>query len=270
MRRKWLVWLILLAAMILLAVLALDPRMTVRRYTVDSDKINEPIRLAVIADFHGCNYGKGASRLISAVEAEAPDTVLLVGDIFDDVLPWDDSEALVRSLAEKYPCYYVTGNHEYWSDEVDEICRIVEAAGAVVLNPGAETLAINGQTINFCGIPDPYACVDTETALCRAAEDIEQDGFTVLLAHRPEVIDKYAAVGVFDLVVSGHAHGGQVRIPGVLNGLFAPNQGWFPRYAGGQYQVEETTLIVSRGLARESTRVPRIFNRPELVVVELK
>ena len=94
-------------------------------------------------------------------------------------------------------------------------------------------------------------------------------GCTVLLANRPELIEKYD-VHDFDLVVSGHAHGGQVRIPGLLNGLYAPNQGWFPPYAGGEYEVNGTTMIVSRGLARETTRLPRIFNRPELVIVELK
>lgn len=109
-----------------------------------------------------------------------------------------------------------------------------------------------------------------QTALQRASSDIDPRAFTVLLAHRPERIDKYAATGDFDLVVSGHAHGGQVRIPGLINGLFAPNQGFFPKYAGGQYEVDGTTLVVSRGLARESTRIPRVFNRPELVLVEIQ
>ncbi len=268
-KKKRVYWWLLLAAVLVLAFAALDQRLIVRRYKVESDKVTAPVRLAVIADFHGCDYGEGAERLIAAVKAESPDAVLLVGDIFDDVLPWDDSEALVRSLAAQYPCYYVTGNHEYWSDGVDEICRIIEAAGGTVLNASSATIAINGQIINFCGIPDPYAHISTETALQRAAEEIEQDAFTVLLAHRPELIEKYAATDAFDLVVSGHAHGGQVRIPGILNGLFAPNQGLFPEYAGGQYQVEGTAFIVSRGLARESTRLPRVFNRPELVIVEL-
>lgn len=268
-KRKRVYGWLLLAAVIVLAVIALDPRMTVRRYSVESEKVNAPVRMAVLADFHGCNYGEGAERLISAVEAEAPDAVLLVGDIFDDVLPWDDSETLVRTLAAQYPCFYVTGNHEYWSGKVDEICRIIESTGAVVLNAGSAVITINGQSINLCGIPDPYDLISTETALQCAVSDIDSDAFTILLAHRPELIGKYAATGDFDLVVSGHAHGGQVRIPGILNGLFAPNQGFFPEYAGGQYQVEGTTLIVSRGLARESTRLPRIFNRPELVVVEI-
>lgn len=96
-------------------------------------------------------------------------------------------------------------------------------------------------------------------------ENVDSADFTVLLAHRPELLAKYAQFPL-DLVVSGHAHGGQVRIPGVLNGLYAPNQGWFPKLAGGAYAQGGTTLIVSRGLAVR-TRLPRIFNRPEVVLV---
>lgn len=90
----------------------------------------------------------------------------------------------------------------------------------------------------------------------------------MLLSHRPELFETYQKYG-FDLVLSGHAHGGQWRIPGVLNGLFAPDQGLFPEYAGGRYDYAEGTMIVSRGLARESTPVPRIFNRPEVVIVDI-
>lgn len=269
MRKKQRIWWIVLAALVITALIGLDQRMIVRRYAVESNKLAQSVRLAVVTDFHGCDYGVGASRLIAAIEAEAPDAILLVGDIFDDVLPWDDSEALVRALAAKWPCYYVTGNHEYWSKQVEEICRIITAAGATVLNQDCVELVVKGQHINLCGIPDPYANVGTWDALTSATGDIHQEGFTVLLAHRPELIEQYAAKGTFDLVVSGHAHGGQVRIPFLVNGLFAPNQGWFPKYAGGKYEVEGTTLIVSRGLARESTLLPRIFNRPELVMVDL-
>ena len=268
-RNKRLIRWIGLVLLVLIALIGLDQRMIVRKYTVESSKIDQSVRLAVVADFHGCNYGEGASRLIAAIEEEAPDAILLAGDIFDDVLPWDDSEALVRALAAKWPCYYVTGNHEYWSKQVEEICRIITASGATVLDQDCAELVVKGQHINLCGIPDPYANVGTWDALTSATGDIHQEGLTVLLAHRPELIEQYAAKGAFDLVVSGHAHGGQVRIPFLVNGLFAPNQGWFPKYAGGKYQVEDTTLIVSRGLARESTRLPRVFNRPELVLIEL-
>ena len=267
MRKKWLIPLILLAAVIVLTLIGLDQRMIVRRYTVESDKITKPVRLAVVADYHGCDYG---DALVPAVEALQPDAVLLPGDIFDDGMPWEPSEALVRGLAERYPCYYVTGNHEYWSGSISEICRTVEEAGATVLDQNCSELTVNGQNLNICGIPDPYANVNTWDALTSATGDLHQEGFTILLAHRPELIEQYAAKGTFDLVVSGHAHGGQVRIPFLVNGLYAPNQSWFPEYAGGLYEVDGTTMIVSRGLARESTGLPRVFNRPEIVLVELK
>lgn len=267
MPRKKRIRIAVTAVLLLLALIALDPRMIVRRYTVESTKVEAPIRLAVLTDFHGCNYGKGASRLVAAVDAEKPDAVLLVGDIFDDKMSWDASEALVSTLASRYPCYYVTGNHECWSGRVAEIEQIITSAGATVLDQSCAVLSVGNEQINICGIPDPYAGVNTQSALSRAVAAIPQEGFTVLLAHRPELAEKYAAAGAFDLVVAGHAHGGQVRIPGLVNGLLAPHQGWFPRYAGGLYTLDGMTMIVSRGLARESTLLPRVFNRPEVVMV---
>ncbi|MDD6051666.1 MAG: metallophosphoesterase [Clostridiales bacterium] len=261
-------WLLVMFLAVLL-LFGLDQRLSTRVYRVETDKLTAPVRLAVIADYHGCSYGPDAADLVLAVADLCPDAVLLVGDIFDDVLPWDSSAALLRSLAERYPCYYVTGNHEHWTKRIDEIEQIVTEAGAVVLERQCVELVVNGQRLNLCGIPDPYAGVATEAALQCVVEDIHQPGYTVLLAHRPELIGKYASTGRFDLVVSGHAHGGQVRIPLLINGLYAPNQGIFPRYAGGLYTVEDTTMIVSRGLARESTSFPRIFNRPELLLIEV-
>lgn len=266
MRGKWFVRLLMLAVVIAAVIVGLDQRLIVRSYMVQSERISAPVRLAVVADFHSCDYGNG---LIPAVEALQLDAVLLVGDIFDDKMPWKPSEDLVRGLAKRYPCYYVTGNHEYWSGRVPDICRIVAEAGATVLDHNCAELTVNGQNLNICGIPDPYANVNTWDALTSATGDLHQEGYTILLAHRPELIEQYAAKGTFDLVVSGHAHGGQVRIPYLINGLYAPNQGWFPKYAGGRYEAEGTTLIVSRGLARESTGLPRVFNRPELVLIEL-
>lgn len=274
MKRKSWIWLAISAALLLLAAVACDARLCVRHYVVEALEITAPVRLAVLTDFHGCRYGEDAAELIAAVSAQEPDVVLLVGDIYDDVMPWEASDVLVTGLAERWPTFYVTGNHEYWSGGVGEICRRVEAAGAIVLNMESRTITVNGQRLNICGIPDPYAMVysgapDTQAQLEATAAQAEPGIYTVLMAHRPELADRYAAAG-FDLVMSGHAHGGQVRVPGLLNGLYAPNQGWFPAYAGGEYRVGETTMIVSRGLARESTRLPRIFNRPELVIVDLR
>ncbi|MGX8705934.1 MAG: metallophosphoesterase, partial [bacterium] len=121
----------------------------------------------------------------------------------------------------------------------------------------------------LCGVDDPRAWSnDAAIYAARLRELPAAESYAVLLAHRPEYAELYAECG-FDLVLSGHAHGGQWRVPGLLNGLFAPNQGLFPKYTGGVYQIDDTTMVVSRGLARESTRVPRFYNRPELVIVEL-
>ena len=274
MKRLW-IWLAALIGLVLLAVIALDGRLIVRRYTLEAEEIASPVRLAVLTDLHECDYGPEGEKLLQAVEAEAPDAVLLVGDMFADGGDYAYGLAVMRSLAARWPTYYVTGNHEYWTNEAARIVSLVESAGVVVLDQECAPLTLGGQRISLCGVPDPYAMVymgapDTQVQLARTIAQAEPGTFTVLMAHRPEVIDQYAAHG-FDLVVSGHAHGGQVRIPMLINGLCAPNQGWFPEYAGGEYRVGDTTLIVSRGLSTQTQwYVPRIFNRPELVIVTLR
>lgn len=270
MRKKH--WWILpaLAILVILTLIALDERLILRTYTVVSPKLTAEVRLAVVTDFHSSD---NADDVVAMVASCAPDAVLLVGDLFDDDTqnrPTERTLSLMRQLSAQYPCYYVSGNHEAWTGEMDALYQQTEEAGVTVLRMSSGVLTVRGQRIALCGIPDPYEMVfsgapDTEEQLRQALEDVDSADFTVLLAHRPELLAKYAQFP-FDLVVSGHAHGGQVRIPGVLNGLYAPNQGWFPKLAGGAYTQDGTTLIVSRGLAVR-TRLPRIFNRPEVVLV---
>lgn len=270
MRKKH--WWILpaLAILVVLTLIALDERLILRTYTVVSPKLTAEVRLAVVTDFHSSD---NADDVVAMVASCAPDAVLLVGDMFDDDIanrPTERTLSLMRQLSAQYPCYYVSGNHEAWTGEMDALYQQTEEAGVTVLRMSSGVLTVRGQRIALCGIPDPYEMVfsgapDTEEQLRQALEDVDSADFTVLLAHRPELLAKYAQFPL-DLVVSGHAHGGQVRIPGVLNGLYAPNQGWFPKLAGGAYTQDGTTLIVSRGLAVR-TRLPRIFNRPEVVLV---
>ena len=270
MRKKWLIRLMLLAMMLVLAIIGLDQRLIVRTYKVESEKLDKPIRLAVLSDYHGCDYGPDGADLVQAVSELQPDAILLVGDMFSADGDPEAELRMFRQLDSIAFTYYVTGNHEYWEQDVPALLGLIKETGVTVLDQSCVSLVVDGQRINLCGIPDPYAYVDTQAALNRTVDDIDHPAFTVLMAHRPELIEKYAATGSFDLVVSGHAHGGQVRIPGIVNGLFAPNQGWFPKYAGGRYDVDGTTLIVSRGLSTQRQMgVPRVFNRPELVVVEL-
>ena len=270
MRKKHLWILPVLAILVILTLIALDERLILRTYTVASPKLTAEVRLAVVTDFHSSD---NVDDVVAMVASCAPDAVLLVGDMFDDDIanrPTERTLSLMRQLSAQYPCYYVSGNHEAWTGEMDALYQQTEEAGVKVLRMSSGVLTVRGQRIALCGIPDPYEMVfsgapDTEEQLRQALEDVDSADFTVLLAHRPELLAKYAQFPL-DLVVSGHAHGGQVRIPGVLNGLYAPNQGWFPKLAGGAYTQDGTTLIVSRGLAVR-TRLPRIFNRPEVVLV---
>ena len=165
------------------------------------------------------------------------------------------------------PCYYVTGNHEFWTGRVDEVKARLEERGAVVLAGDCVTVTAAGQTVQLCGIDDP-SVGETRWREQLEAVTAALDGehCSILMTHRPERTECYRDSG-FDLVVSGHAHGGQVRLPGMINGLFAPHQGAFPDYAGGLYALGSTTLVVSRGLCRNL--LPRVFNPPELVALDL-
>lgn len=253
---------------------AFNTKLKIQHYSLESEKLTAPVRIVLITDLHSCSYGKGQRELIDAIHAQKPDIILLGGDICDDKLPHRNTELVLRAIADKYPCYYVTGNHEYWSREIEKILKIFESYNVPVLEGSFDTIDVRGQKLNICGISDPDILKYTDKnysiteQLKDAAVASENGNYSILLAHRPELIDSYLNYD-FDLILAGHAHGGQWRLPGIINGLFAPNQGFFPRYAGGKYRFEDSYMIVSRGLARESTRIPRIFNRPELVVIDL-
>lgn len=270
-KRKIIILIVLIV--IIVAAFAFDSRLKIQNYDIESDDITENICIALITDLHSCKYGKDEIKLIEAIDAQKPDVVLLGGDICDDVIPHDNTEALLKGITDKYPCYYVTGNHEYWSNDTDTILKLFESYNVTILDGNYVTTEIKRQKINICGISDPYVSNnDADIVVTEQLEMIKNAGengnYTILLTHRPEYIDLYSKYD-FDLVLAGHAHGGQFRIPFILNGLYAPNQGLFPEYAGGEYLKNNTKMIVSRGLARESTRIPRIFNRPELVIIKL-
>lgn len=250
-----------------------DTSLNTVKYTIDVENLKNNIRIAHISDLHSCDYGKNQEKLTSAIDDASPDIIVLIGDIFDDEMPHDKSLELIDYIGNKYTCYYVTGNHELWSDESDWIKSRVEEAGIMVLSGTGHTITFGESSINIVGVDDSdidkYSNDTLASQLRHGAEIMENGRYTVLLAHRPHLIDMYLRYG-YDLVLSGHVHGGQWRIPVILNGLLAPDQGFFPKYAGGHYKIGTKNMIVSRGLALESTRVPRIFNRPELVIIDLK
>lgn len=232
------------------------------RYTLVSRNVSKKVRIVQISDLHSCSYGKDMKNLINAVDAAEPDIIVLTGDIFDNRTDNKNSDTLLKTIAKKYPCYYVSGNHEYWGNMWDTFSRRAESFGITVLQ--GENVDIDGITI--CGAS---AKSDIGDSVKVCADNADTDSFNVLLAHFPEQIDFYRSFGKFDLVLSGHAHGGQWRLPPFINGLYAPGQGLFPKYAGGRYDFDDTTFIVSRGLSRTMEHFPRIFNNPELVVIDI-
>ncbi len=264
---------LLLCALLLLALCALDVRLAVRTYTVDLPRVEGKVRLALIADLHSCSYGRDQRTLLDALEKQKPDAVILCGDFFDDRLPLDNARLVLESIGSAYPCYYVTGNHEYWSDasKFHQMMTLLEENHVENISGQTVQVQLNGQTLNFCGVDDPEnprnRSIDSQLLELGNAADRAYD--SVLICHRPGLFDTYCIHG-FNLVLSGHAHGGQWRIPGLLNGFISPDWGFFPDYAGGRYDRYNATMIVSRGLARETTRIPRIFNRPELVIVDVE
>lgn len=249
---------------------ALYHNLVTRQYVVTSPKLDsvEPIRIVLLTDLHSYTYGSDQQPLIRRVKALDPDVICLVGDIADWVHPISGVELLLDGIMDIAPCLYVTGNHEYWSD-IDAYRALFARYGLTVLDNEAVALDIKGQRIMFYGLDDPdYTRARDYGMFLNQMPPVDTDGFNVLLAHRPDPIEVYSGYG-FDLVLSGHAHGGQVRIPFVLNGLFAPDEGWFPKYAGGLYDVNGTRMVVSRGLSY-TRKLPRVFNPPEVVCVTLQ
>ncbi len=258
---------IICAAIVLLLALlpfAFSQKLIVRTYRIESPKLKSSTTLAVVSDLHNSRYGENEAELIDAVLAAAPDALLMVGDMADGPDELRGALALVRGVADRMPVYYVSGNHEHddGDEGMEKIKTLLAEAGARILEGESTMLG----EVRICGVDDPIFLYRQQwldqLENCRA----EDDTFTVLMSHRPERVERYTPG--FDLVLAGHAHGGQLRLPPLINGLWAPNQGWFPHYAGGEYEIGEGRMIVSRGLAKGW--LPRLFNRPELVIVQLQ
>ncbi|MGN1100597.1 MAG: metallophosphoesterase [Huintestinicola sp.] len=254
---------LLLIVFILLSILSF-PLRTVT-YEIFTDKITEPVRIAQVSDLHSDYYGRDMKTLLEAVDKQSPDMIALTGDIFDDVRDNENTRIFLKAAVGKYPCYYVSGNHEHRKGGWGDFRKEAADMGITVLE---------GENVSFMGITVCGASSTGDGSLT-FDESVEKcareagTGFNVLLAHYPEKIGYYRSFGKYDLVLSGHAHGGQWRVPYLINGIFAPDQGIFPEYAGGMYESDEGCMIVSRGLARTRNIIPRIFNNPELVIIDI-
>lgn len=254
---------LVLAALGVLMAFGLSQKLQVSQYTIASEKLARPATLAVVSDLHNSFFGEGQAKLAGAIRAAKPDAVLMTGDMAESVVSLSATWELVQALDGEMPVYYVSGNHECASGELEEIKAQLRAMGVRVLEGESEILPCG---VRIAGADDPLCLYRQEWQDQINGLRAQDDVFTVLLSHRPDRIDFYREG--FDLILSGHAHGGQVRIPFLLeNGLWAPNQGILPEYTTGIHDVGDGRMIVSRGLSKGFP--PRIFNRPELVIVRL-
>ena len=247
-------------------------------YTISSSKLPQSFdgyRIAHVSDLHNTEMGKDNEKLLAMLRDADPDMIAITGDLIDS-RNTDIEVALkfVREAVKIAPCYYVTGNHEARVNEYGELKAGMETAGVTVLEDVRTEISMEGATITLIGVNDPsyqtdYLFGDSETVLNTKLEKLhtENGEFTVLLSHRPELFDTYADHGL-DLVLSGHAHGGQFRLP-FFGGLVAPNQGFFPEYDAGIYTEGNTNMLVSRGIGN-SILPFRINNRPEVILIELQ
>lgn len=246
-------------------------------YTISSRGLPDAFdcyRIAQVSDLHNAEFGDGNQRLLDMLREAEPDMIAITGDLIDSR---KTNIAVALAFAEEAvriaPCYYVSGNHEARVPEYRELKAGLEAAGVTVLDDARVEIEISGKSITVIGVNDPSFLADYLTSdaavMDRKLSELssEDASFTILLSHRPELFDTYAAHDM-DLVLTGHAHGGQFRLP-LIGGLIAPNQGLFPKYDDGLYSEGNTNMIVSRGLG--NSIIPfRFNNRPEVVLIELK
>ena len=246
-------------------------------YTISSRGLPDAFdgyRIAQVSDLHNAEFGDGNQRLLDMLREAEPDMIAITGDLIDSR---KTNIAVALAFAEEAvriaPCYYVSGNHEARVPEYRELKAGLEAAGVTVLDDARVEIEISGKSITVIGVNDPsfhadYLTSDAAVMDRKLSELPSEDAdFTILLSHRPELFDTYVAHNM-DLVLTGHAHGGQFRLP-LIGGLIAPNQGLFPKYDDGLYSEGNTNMIVSRGLG--NSIIPfRFNNRPEVVLIELK
>lgn len=232
-------------------------------------------KIVQLSDLHNKSFGSGQTGLIAKIEKEKPDVIFITGDVIDS-RRYDEEPSLIlmEKLVQMAPVYFVTGNHEWHSGRFESLEEKLIARGVNVLRNTSAEITEGTDQISLIGIDDPAESpsyeeiMKLEESIIASLEKTEgKDGFQILLSHRPEMLSLYEKYK-FDLVFSGHAHGGQVRIP-FVGGLVAPNQGLFPKYTSGKYKAGGTTMIVNRGLGNSVIPI-RIFNRPEIIAVTLQ
>ena len=280
-KKKKFIFLAVVAAVLIALVIWIawgNTALELNTYTVTSSRLPKNFdgyRIAHVSDLHNAEMGESNEKLLSMLREADPDMIAITGDLIDSRNT--DVEIALQFVQEAMkiaPCYYVSGNHEARVNEYEEMKTGLISAGVIILEDAQTEISIEGETITLIGINDPsfqtdYLFGDAETVMSSKLSELhtDGDGFTILLSHRPELFDTYTDHDI-DLVLSGHAHGGQFRLP-FIGGVVAPNQGLFPEYDAGIYTEGNTSMLVSRGVGN-SILPFRINNRPEVILIELQ
>ena len=251
----------------------------VNTISVSSDRIPAGFsgyRIAQVSDLHNAEFGAGNTKLLQTISENTPNIIVITGDLIDmNHTNMDTALDFVKNAVQIAPIYYVNGNHETALSQYDELKEGLKSVGVIVLEDEAIQLEHNGSSITLIGLSDPNFAIrndvfdETPAMVSTKLNGLleSENGYTILLSHRPELFETYVNCGV-DLVFSGHAHGGQFRLP-LIGGLIAPNQGLFPKYDAGLYTDANTNMVVSRGIG--NSIIPfRLNNRPEVVLVEFR
>lgn len=256
-------------AIILVFCLFQNNMLQITEYTYSHEDIPEEFdgfKIVQISDLHNKSF-LFDSYPVSRVEKCEPDIIVLTGDLIDSTRT--DTETAISFAKEMVaiaPTYYITGNHEYWVDESVRLSLIEDLSdiGVICLDDEALKLSENGSEITLIGFDEASLGY---SVLSGITEETKKEDLTILLAHEPQYLEDYARAGV-DLVLSGHAHGGQFRLP-FIGGVYAPDQGLFPEYTEGLHETDGTSMIISRGIGNSVIPL-RLFNHPEIVCVTLK
>ena len=267
--------LLILSAVLAAWLLWTNVRFETTHISIENEKIPaafDGFKIAEAADLHNHPWGR---RLIDRLRAEQPDLIAVTGDLVDS--SHTDTETameFIREAVKIAPVYYVTGNHEAWLDDYGSLEAQLRGAGVHMMDDRTEWLERGGARICIAGVQDPdfvegdfFEGVQAAVVQKKLEPLADVEEYCIVLCHRPERFEEYVQAGA-DLALTGHAHGGQVRIP-FVGGLIAPNQGFFPKYTEGVYHENQTDMVVSRGLGNSVIPV-RINNTPELVIVTLK
>lgn len=246
-----------------------NKHLVITTYTYESEKLGADLdgyRIVQISDLHNAEFGKENKKLLETIRSCSPDIIVITGDLVDsNHTNVERAVAFVNEAVKIAPVYYVTGNHEYWLDpsENEQMMQGILAAGACDLDDEAVRIEKGDSSFMLAGLDDQHLSDETLKNLLQE----QKNELFIVLAHEPQYLQNYANAGA-DLVLTGHAHGGQIRLP-FVGGIVAPDQGFLPEYTSGKYNRADTEMIVSRGLGNSIIPV-RLFNYPEVVCVELR